>query len=491
MIEKEEWRNLVMEKHRLIQEHNQVKSALMQEISNLRKALNPSKEKAYDCLKRSEDIRLKQEEELVQAHIMNDNYKTELAELRSKLKDMEFEKNLLELELRDRDGQVASLEATIEDWKSQPLKVAYSDSASNSRRGSKSALQQQQQAIMTTLDDYTFQAQPSNPPIDEGGKVANMTTAERIADLRNKLNGNNRLGDEFQAPQEHEPSSSLFALAEAPVASNDLFHYSGELKEDGMGLEYTAPNEEYYPPFTTQSVQPLLSTQPIQKSMGSRDRVPSAGNSVASSHSRIGHSMSNNNNLHSNSSNRISSDLTIYQAADESVTLGVDSSRGYHAVPDADHYYMSTMNIPRAQQARASGEHPLRTALRMENTLKMLGPKFAPNSPGGNKIRKKFPNGVAPSGTFRNVHSNASSLEDSRLRASRKRDRTNSNSPVSARKVNMSNNNFNDGSNNNNRSTSPQRFMQSTNAWATRSTAAKIPAYTWILKRNSGGWKWR
>jgi hypothetical protein len=59
----------------LILEHNQIKNVLMNEIKNLRKAMTPAHEQTFSELKKFDEIRTKQEEELVQVHIENDKLK--------------------------------------------------------------------------------------------------------------------------------------------------------------------------------------------------------------------------------------------------------------------------------------------------------------------------------------------------------------------------------------------------------------------------------
>ncbi len=47
----------------------------MNEIKNLRKAMTPAHEQTFSELKKFDEIRTKQEEELVQVHIENDKLK--------------------------------------------------------------------------------------------------------------------------------------------------------------------------------------------------------------------------------------------------------------------------------------------------------------------------------------------------------------------------------------------------------------------------------
>jgi hypothetical protein len=58
-----------------MEEHNQVKVALMNEIKSLRKALSPHSEQAFLDLQKSETARRKQEEDMINAHIERDRVK--------------------------------------------------------------------------------------------------------------------------------------------------------------------------------------------------------------------------------------------------------------------------------------------------------------------------------------------------------------------------------------------------------------------------------
>ncbi len=63
----------------MIQEHNQVKQALMNEIRMLRNAMTPqSLQLASDQMK-SEEVRRKQEEDMIQAHIDRDQLKVNIS----------------------------------------------------------------------------------------------------------------------------------------------------------------------------------------------------------------------------------------------------------------------------------------------------------------------------------------------------------------------------------------------------------------------------
>jgi hypothetical protein len=101
-ISREEWRNWIQDKHNLIQEHNEVKTVLMNEIKNLRKALGPQAEQIYNEVKRHDEVRSKQEEELVNVHIENDRLKSEINLLNQKMKDLEEEKGMVESDFNEQ-----------------------------------------------------------------------------------------------------------------------------------------------------------------------------------------------------------------------------------------------------------------------------------------------------------------------------------------------------------------------------------------------------
>lgn len=68
-ISREEWRNWIQDKHNLIQEHNQIKNSLMNEIKTLRKALTPTTEKAHEEIKRLEDHKKQLDDQVITSHI--------------------------------------------------------------------------------------------------------------------------------------------------------------------------------------------------------------------------------------------------------------------------------------------------------------------------------------------------------------------------------------------------------------------------------------
>ena len=99
---REEWRNWADEKHKLIQSHNEVKSSLINEIRILRKTLNPNSEQTFLDLQKSENIRLKLEEELVKTQIHCDQLRSELSQTQMKNQELETEKSMLESDWQDR-----------------------------------------------------------------------------------------------------------------------------------------------------------------------------------------------------------------------------------------------------------------------------------------------------------------------------------------------------------------------------------------------------
>ena len=63
------------EKNQLLQAHNETKVRLITEIQTLRKVLTPTAEQQFEALRNSEYLRAGLEEEIVNAHIRNDNLK--------------------------------------------------------------------------------------------------------------------------------------------------------------------------------------------------------------------------------------------------------------------------------------------------------------------------------------------------------------------------------------------------------------------------------
>lgn len=113
-ISREEWRKWIEDKHNLIQEHNQVKAMLMEEIKVLRKSLTPMSEQAFDELKRSEELRRRQEEELIRVHIANDDLRDDLATVTANLRESEIERAHVESDWQER---FAALQRELEETK--------------------------------------------------------------------------------------------------------------------------------------------------------------------------------------------------------------------------------------------------------------------------------------------------------------------------------------------------------------------------------------
>lgn len=63
----------------MIQEHNQVKQALMNEIKTLRAAMPAQQDQLVADLMKNEEVMKKQEEELIQIHIERDMLKVSVA----------------------------------------------------------------------------------------------------------------------------------------------------------------------------------------------------------------------------------------------------------------------------------------------------------------------------------------------------------------------------------------------------------------------------
>jgi hypothetical protein len=101
-ISREEWRKWIEDKHNLIQEHNHVKSMLMEEIRILRRSMNPQSQQTFEELRRSEEIRNRVEEELIRAQIANDGLRDDLFSISVRLKDVEQEKMMLESDWKEK-----------------------------------------------------------------------------------------------------------------------------------------------------------------------------------------------------------------------------------------------------------------------------------------------------------------------------------------------------------------------------------------------------
>jgi hypothetical protein len=134
LISRAEWRQWMADKHNLIQEHNQVKAMLMEEVKLLRKSMNPQSQQAFDELKRSEEIRHRVEEELVRMQIANDTLRDDVATIAMRLKETEQEKSMWESdwnekwaaaqhELQDTKQRLAAREEELEALKAKQAAV--------------------------------------------------------------------------------------------------------------------------------------------------------------------------------------------------------------------------------------------------------------------------------------------------------------------------------------------------------------------------------
>ncbi|RYH15289.1 hypothetical protein EON65_31980 [archaeon] len=101
-ISRDEWRQWIMDKHNLLSEHNHVKSVLMSEIRNLRKALNPNTTEIFSEIKKTEESYKAVEEELVKLYIERDTLKAEFSQLQEKYAEMEVERTLVENDWEER-----------------------------------------------------------------------------------------------------------------------------------------------------------------------------------------------------------------------------------------------------------------------------------------------------------------------------------------------------------------------------------------------------
>jgi hypothetical protein len=74
----------------------------MNEIKNLRKALTPQSEQLFNELKRFDDVRKQQEEDLVKVHIENDRLKADFNLLTQRMKDAEEERMMVESDFQEQ-----------------------------------------------------------------------------------------------------------------------------------------------------------------------------------------------------------------------------------------------------------------------------------------------------------------------------------------------------------------------------------------------------
>ena len=135
---REEWRNWMDEKHKLIQSHNEVKSSLVNEIRTLRKSLNPNTEQTFLDLQKSENLRLKLEEELVKSQIQCDQLRSELSQMQIKCHESETEKSMMESDWQERYN--ALLERSKRSDGSKPASSSLMESKANDYSAMDSAL---------------------------------------------------------------------------------------------------------------------------------------------------------------------------------------------------------------------------------------------------------------------------------------------------------------------------------------------------------------
>eukprot|EP00428_Durinskia_dybowskii_P087573 CAMPEP_0170449154 /NCGR_PEP_ID=MMETSP0117_2-20130122/51095_1 /TAXON_ID=400756 /ORGANISM="Durinskia baltica, Strain CSIRO CS-38" /LENGTH=1562 /DNA_ID=CAMNT_0010710381 /DNA_START=163 /DNA_END=4851 /DNA_ORIENTATION=+ len=128
------------EKNQLLQAHNETKVRLITEIQTLRKVLTPTAEQQFEALRNSEYLRAGLEEEIVNAHIRNDNLKAELAMVKDKLEEAENEKAAIEAHWQEQimkikaehDRAIAALQEDVNKTKQTAQKAA--EEAANARR---------------------------------------------------------------------------------------------------------------------------------------------------------------------------------------------------------------------------------------------------------------------------------------------------------------------------------------------------------------------
>lgn len=102
LISKDEWRAWIEEKHRIIRAHNTEKSELMAELRALRMAMSPSSLQALTALKRSEEQKVRLEDELIKSDMDRDAIQADLQEAMAQIQQLQEEKQILESHYLDQ-----------------------------------------------------------------------------------------------------------------------------------------------------------------------------------------------------------------------------------------------------------------------------------------------------------------------------------------------------------------------------------------------------
>jgi len=199
VISREEWRNWIDEKHKLVQSHNEVKSSLINEIRTLRKSLNPNSEQAFLDLQKSENMRIKMEEELVRTQIQCDQLRSELTQVQIKLQESETEKTMIESDWQERYNTMMDRFGKKSDGSSNSTLshlLQISDSVSNNGRSyndgykiSSSGASQSEDNLNGAPSDYSQAFDPSlyaDPGVGIIGRLSLVESKVKLFD--NKFN---------------------------------------------------------------------------------------------------------------------------------------------------------------------------------------------------------------------------------------------------------------------------------------------------------------
>lgn len=463
-INREEWRRWIEDKQNLIQEHSQVKTALMNEIRNLRKALTPSSEQAYQELKKSEDIRRQQEEELVQIHIENDNLREELRMLKNQLNETVQEKSMLESDWVERYENL-----------SKQLEVEKKAFEETKKKELKDFLQNPYQYNLNADISTGFRSntQVSKLEYSNPSPLKNSFTPEPQIDLLSLANSsvpsyvsNGLVVQKFRndGPSLLGSSNDNFAYVHSPYtplvsqptdsnkASNRLMIKSEEDMHRSISRSGTP---SAMTKFAEKSEPHLIGLNPNASNIESHP--PKPPNSVHSLKNS-----SNNSNSFAPKSNSTPTQLNSQSFIPKNIPPPVPSPNITHNTP------ASNLSIDQ--------HHPLRNALRNENKIKQQMQSYAGYSPVATKplvnSAKKMNSNIKNSGP----------IESSEVLFSNDFSKFRQESPNLQSRPNILQN----------RNTSPQRFMQTTNSWNKKLNNEKYATNTNIVPEGFSrqvGWK--
>eukprot|EP00597_Dinobryon_sp_UTEXLB2267_P012265 CAMPEP_0170122228 /NCGR_PEP_ID=MMETSP0020_2-20130122/16510_1 /TAXON_ID=98059 /ORGANISM="Dinobryon sp., Strain UTEXLB2267" /LENGTH=1705 /DNA_ID=CAMNT_0010353037 /DNA_START=47 /DNA_END=5164 /DNA_ORIENTATION=+ len=214
VISREEWRNWIDEKHKLVQSHNEVKSSLINEIRTLRKSLNPNSEQAFLDLQKSENMRIKLEEELVRTQIQCDQLRSELTQVQIKLQESETEKSMIESDWQERYTTMMDRFGKKTDGSSNTNHLQMSDNVSNSGRSYNDGMKINGSGASQSedLSDYSHAMDPSlyaDPGVGIIGRLSLVESKVKLFD--------NKFNDTSSSASFPHPSRSKSMYSAGPV----------------------------------------------------------------------------------------------------------------------------------------------------------------------------------------------------------------------------------------------------------------------------------